>query len=100
MPNQQSGLKNRQDNDIKQPRNYKVKLHNDDFTTMDFVVMILTDVFFKSKSEANRLMMQVHEQGEAVVGIYSYDIAMSKTNKATDMAINAGFPLMVTCEPE
>ena len=75
-------------------------IYNDDFTTMECVVMILKVVFFKSDTEAETLMLQVHHSDKAVVGIYSYDIAVSKVNKATQMARNAGFPLKLTYEPE
>ena len=83
-----------------EPRRYKVVIYNDDFTTMDFVVKILTTVFFKSENEAEVLMMSVHKSGSAVVGIYSYDIALSKVRKATDMAREEGFPLKLTVLPE
>ena len=75
-------------------------IYNDDFTTMEFVVMILTQVFFKSEAEAETLMLQVHHSDKAVVGIYSYDVATSKVRKATAMAREAGFPLRLTVEPE
>ncbi len=67
---------------------------------MDFVVKVLREVFFKSQEEAERLMLQVHHSDKAVVGIYSYDIAVSKVKKATAMAREAGFPLRLTYEPE
>ena len=86
--------------DLKEPKRYKVTIYNDDFTTMEFVVMILKVVFFKSEAEAETLMLQVHHSDKAVVGIYSYDIAVSKVNKATQMAREAGFPLRLTYEPE
>lgn len=100
MPSEQSSLKERQRIDLKEPRRYKVIIYNDDFTTMDFVVNILTSVFFKSKAEAEALMLQVHHSGKAVVGIYSYDVAVSKVQKATNMARDNNFPLLLTCEPE
>ena len=100
MPSEQSSLKERQRIDLKEPRRYKVIIYNDDFTTMDFVVNILTSVFFKSKAEAESLMLQVHHSGKAVVGIYSYDVAVSKVQKATNMARDNNFPLRLTCEPE
>ena len=75
-------------------------IYNDDFTTMEFVVMILVQVFLKSEEEAQALMLQVHHSDKAVVGIYSYDIAVSKVNKATQMARDEGFPLRLTYEPE
>ncbi len=82
------------------PKHYKVIFHNDDFTTMDFVVKVLIEVFYKSQSEATTIMMAVHEQGQGVVGLYSYDMAVSMSNKATAMAREAGFPLRITYEPE
>lgn len=100
MPSEQSSLKERQRIDLKEPRRYKVIIYNDDFTTMDFVVNILTSVFFKSKAEAEALMLQVHHSGKAVVGIYSYDVAVSKVQKATNMARDNNFPLRLMCEPE
>ncbi len=79
---------------------YKVTIHNDDFTPMDFVVKVLTQVFFKQPAEAEQLMLQVHHSDKAVVGIYTYDIAVSKVRKATMMARKEGFPLRLTYEPD
>jgi ATP-dependent Clp protease adaptor protein ClpS len=100
MPQEQSGIKERQRTDLREPRRFKVTIYNDDFTTMEFVVLVLKTVFHKSEAEAEALMMQVHHGDKAVVGVYSYDIASSKVNKATRMARDAGFPLRLTCEPE
>ncbi len=100
MPKQQSSIRERQRTDLRDPQRYKVIIYNDDFTTMEFVVLILTNVFFKSQAEAETLMLQVHHSDKAVVGIYSYDIALSKVQKATRMARDAGFPLRLSCEPE
>lgn len=75
-------------------------LHNDDFTTMDFVVKVLKQVFFLTGEKAEALMMRVHQEGKAVVGIYTYDIAASKARRVTNMAREEGFPLRVTIEPE
>ena len=100
MPQEQSSVKERQRTGLKEPRRYKVYIHNDDFTTMEFVVMILKNVFFKSDAEAETLMLQVHHSDKAVVGVYSYDIAVSKVNRATQMARNEGFPLRLTYSPE
>ena len=100
MAKEQSSIRERQRTDLREPRRYKVTIYNDDFTTMEFVVMILKVVFFKSEAEAETLMLQVHHSDKAVVGIYSYDIAVSKVNKATRMAREAGYPLRLTYEPE
>jgi ATP-dependent Clp protease adaptor protein ClpS len=96
----QGATKERSKSKIKEPRQYNVVMHNDDFTTMEFVVMILVQVFLKSEEEANALMLQVHHSDKAVVGIYSYDIAVSKARKATNMAREQNFPLRITVEPE
>ena len=66
---------------------------------MDFVVYVLTDIFFLSETRANELMLQVHNSDKAVVGVYSYDVAMSKAQKATDIAREEGYPLRLTVEP-
>ena len=67
---------------------------------MEFVVMILMQVFFKTEEDANTLMLQVHHSDKAVVGIYSYDIAVSKARKATNMAREKDYPLRLTVEEE
>lgn len=100
MPQEQSNIKERQHTDLREPRRYKVTIYNDDFTTMEFVVLVLTTIFRKTEAEAEALMLQVHRTGKSIVGIYSYDIALSKVNKATRMARSEGFPLRLTCEPE
>ena len=100
MAKEQSATRERQKTNLREPKRYKVTIYNDDFTTTDFVVMILTQVFFKSQTEAEALMLQVHHSDKAVVGIYSYDVATSKARKATKMAREAGYPLRLTVEPE
>jgi len=81
------------------PDNYDVIMHNDDMTTMDFVVKILRQVFFKSLEDATMLMLTVHNEGKAVVGTFSLDIAMSKAHLAMMMAEEEGFPFRLTVEP-
>lgn len=100
MPQEQSQIRERQKTNLREPRRYKVIIHNDDFTTMEFVVMILKEVFFLSEENAQALMLQVHHSDKAVVGIYTYDIALSKAQKATKMARENGFPLRLTVEAE
>ena len=100
MAKEQSQIRERQKTDLREPRRYKVIIHNDDFTTMEFVVMVLKEVFFLSEENAQALMLQVHHSNKAVVGIYTYDIAVSKAQKATNMARESGFPLRLTVEPE
>lgn len=100
MPKEQSATRQRERTDLREPQRYKVTIYNDDFTTMEFVVKILVEVFFKSTAEAEALMLQVHHADKAVVGIYTYDIAVSKVTKATQMAREENFPLRLTYEPE
>ena len=83
---------------VKEPKRYKVIMHNDDFTTMEFVVNILMTVFKKDINTSNNLMMKVHKGGSAIVGTYSYDIAKSKMEKTTALARQEGFPFKVTIE--
>ena len=84
--------------DIREPKHYRVIMHNDDFTTMEFVVDILRDIFRKSEVEAIHLMMLVHECGRASVGSYPYDIAVTKVQAATARAKEEGFPFRMTVE--
>lgn len=79
---------------------YKVIMHNDDVTTMEFVVMVLTDVFYKSEEEAERLMLEIHYNGSAVVGKYTWDIACTKQQRVQLLAAQENFPLKVTIEQE
>lgn len=100
MEQQQTSYWERERTDLREPQRYKVTLFNDDFTTMEFVVHILTTIFFKSATEAETLMLQVHRQKSAVVGVYAYDVAQSKANKAVRLARQSGFPLRITVTPE
>ena len=100
MAKEQTAVRDRTRINLREPRRYKVIIYNDDFTTMEFVVLVLTSVFFKSAEEAEALMLAVHKSGSAVVGIYSYDVAISKVRKATMMAREENFPLRLECKPE
>lgn len=71
MEQQQSSFKEKERTDLREPQHFKVIIYNDDFTTMEFVVKILTTIFFKSTAEAETLMLQVHKSQSAVVGIYT-----------------------------
>lgn len=85
---------------IKKPKKFIVIMHNDDFTTMEFVVAILSDIFNRSIEEANKIMMEVHKNGKGVAGIYPYDIAISKATKTMTLAKEEGFPFKLTVEEE
>ncbi len=80
------------------PPTKNVVFYNDDFTTMDFVIDVLVSIFNKSHEEAEKLMRQVHESGSSVVGTYTYDIAVSRTNLTIQVARKKGFPLRVEVE--
>jgi len=84
----------------KKPRRYFVLMHNDNYTTQEFVVQILQQFFHKPEVEAYRLMLTVHLQGKARVGVYIKDIAESKVAMVTDYARQNRMPLLLTTEPE
>jgi ATP-dependent Clp protease adaptor protein ClpS len=81
-----------------EPTLYKVILLNDDYSTMDFVIHILEDVFQKSPAEAYRIMMQVHQLGSGVAGIYPWEVAETKVDTVAAMAKQAGYPLRAVTE--
>ena len=82
------------------PRLWKVILHNDDFTTMEFVIEVLTTVFLKTQTEATELMLQVHTRGACLAGVYTFEIAETKVHTVEQMAQAAEFPFLCTMEPE
>ena len=85
---------------IDQPRMFKVLLHNDNYTTMDFVVMVLIGVFHKPEAEAVRIMLDVHQKGLGLVGVYPREVAETKVQRVLQLAKEAEFPLLCTMEPE
>ena len=84
--------------ELKEPRRCRVILHNDDYTTMDFVVEILRDVFHKSQSEAVRIMLAVHENGRGDCGLYPVEVAETKVAVVHERSHAAGFPLRCSLE--
>lgn len=82
------------------PRRYKVIFHNDDFTTMEFVVEVLQRYFHKTETEAMHIMLTVHKTGAAVAGVYTRDVAETKAAEVLEYARDSGMPLLVTTEPE
>ena len=85
---------------VEQPRLYKVIFHNDDYTTMEFVMEALRVFFKKSESEAFHIMITVHKKGSAVAARYTRDVAETKVHDVMEHAREAGMPLMVTSEPD
>ena len=82
------------------PRMFKVLLHNDDYTTREFVVMSLTDVFRKSEGDATQVMMHVHLNGVRVAGVYTREVAETKIHKTQTLARRFEYPLQLSMEPE
>jgi ATP-dependent Clp protease adaptor protein ClpS len=85
---------------LEKPKLFKVLLHNDDFTTMDFVIFVLQHVFLKELAEAFVIMMKVHEEGIGIAGTYTYEVATMKADKAMNLARSREFPLLCTVEEE
>ena len=85
---------------LEKPRLYKVLLHNDDYTPMEFVVLVLRQVFHKSDSDATSIMLHAHTTGYAVAGVFTFEIAEMKVAETMALADEAGFPLLCTLEPE
>lgn len=85
---------------VRPPKQYKVVLLNDDYTPMDFVVCVLTRFFGCSVSQAVELMLQVHQSGKAVCGVFSRDVAETKVNHVNDFSRENNHPLLCIMEPE
>ena len=98
-PDHVEQIEERPDEEVKEPELFKVILHNDDYTTMEFVVEILVTVFRKTIIDATRIMLDVHRKGRGVVGHFTYDIAATKVREVRSLARERGFPLKCTIEP-
>jgi ATP-dependent Clp protease adaptor protein ClpS len=85
---------------LERPRLWRVLLHNDDYTTQEFVVWVLEQVFRKPRGEAVAIMMNVHRSGLGIAGVYTHDVAETKVKTTKEMAEEQEFPLLVTMEPE
>lgn len=88
----------RSDQDVREPKLYRVILINDDYTTMDFVIEILIVVFHKPAAEATRIMLDVHKSGKGFCGVYTYDIATTKIDRVHKLARKREFPLKCSLE--
>src|SRR5215212_6174634 len=85
---------------LEKPKLFKVLLHNDDFTTMDFVVFVLEYVFMLDTLEAFSVMLKVHNEGVGLAGVYPYEVANMKSEKAMNLARAREYPLLCTVEEE
>lgn len=94
----QGEVKERVISKLKEPKHHKVIMWNDDFTTMEFVVEVLVKIFHKNEITAQAIMLEVHNKGQAVVGKYPYDIAVTKVKDALAYARDEGFPFRMTVE--
>jgi len=96
--NYQESLVLNGDSDLDEPPLYKVLMHNDDYTSMEFVVAVLERIFQKKQEEATRIMLNVHEQGVGVAGVYTKDICETKIAVVHDLARRNEFPLRCSME--
>lgn len=86
--------------EVREPRKFKVLLHNDDYTTMEFVVQVLMTVFHKNEADATTIMLAVHNNGMGVCGVFTAEVAETKVVMVRQMARKAGYPLKSTMEEE
>jgi ATP-dependent Clp protease adaptor protein ClpS len=99
-PNESLLAETRSTQKVQRPRMWRVLLHNDDYTTQEFVVWVLETVFQKPRGEAFAIMMSVHRSGLGVAGIFTHDVAQTKMKKTQQLAEEHEYPLLVTMEPE
>lgn len=85
---------------VKTPRRYKVLLHNDDYSSMEFVIRVLIEIFRKTETEATQIMLHVHTKGSGICGVYSYDLAQTKVHQVVQLARQNEMPLKCTMEAE
>lgn len=95
-----TGLASDVEDEVKPPKMYRVLMHNDDYTTMEFVVAVLVSVFRKTGEEAVEIMLNVHQRGAGVCGVYTSSIAETKIETVHSRAQDNGFPLKCSMEPE
>jgi ATP-dependent Clp protease adaptor protein ClpS len=84
---------------VKPPQMYQVVMINDDYTPMEFVVVVIQEFFGKDLESATRIMLKIHLDGKAVCGVYSRDVAVTKVDQVLEAAHKAGHPLKCVCEP-
>ena len=99
-PDESVLIESQSDQRVERPRLWRVLLHNDDYTGMDFVVWVLETIFNKERAEAFDIMMSVHRTGMGIAGVYTHDVAETKLKTTRQLAEQHEFPLLVTMEPE
>jgi ATP-dependent Clp protease adaptor protein ClpS len=97
-PGSDSVVQDRPEEEVREPEQYRVVLHNDDYTTMEFVVEVLVTVFHKDIISATRIMLDVHRKGRGLVGTYTYDIATTNAEQVHRLAREREYPLKCTVE--
>lgn len=98
-PEESGGAAVKDEIELKEPPKMAVLLHNDDYTTMEFVIEVLIRLFKRSPEEAVQIMLSIHERGSGVAGIYPPEIAETKVSQVMDYAKASDFPLRATVEP-
>ena len=88
------------DEEVKERSMYRVFILNDNYTPMDFVVLVLLEIFNKSREQAEAIMFTAHKEGQALVGVYSHDVAETKVSMVDSVSKEAGFPLKAIMEEE
>ncbi len=96
MPNIEEELDTRLALDA--PKQYKVLLHNDDYTSMEFVIEVLMHVFHKNLANSEKIMLEIHQAGKGTCGIFTHEIAETKVHQVKELAKTNGFPLLATME--
>jgi ATP-dependent Clp protease adaptor protein ClpS len=100
QPDQEGDTATEQEKKLEKVKRYQVLFHNDDYTTMEFVILVLMKFFHKTETEATHIMLSVHHKGHGVAGIYTKDVAETKVAQVQDFAKEHGMPLRLTVEPE
>jgi ATP-dependent Clp protease adaptor protein ClpS len=98
LPQVHEQFSTRVEDQVQEPKMYKVLLHNDNYTTMDFVIQVLERVFSKTPSEATQIMLNVHKQGLGVCGVFTAEIAETKVAMVNHLSQQRGFPLKCSME--
>lgn len=96
---EESGVATVRKEKLQEPRKYKVLMHNDDYTTMEFVIHVLQKFFNKNHTDAHAIMLEVHTRGFGVCGLYTFEVAESKVAKVINYAREKGHPLKCSAEP-